>query len=59
MIFFGGLFMVAVSFAVFIMFADPINDKRLWLEDACAAMMMMGVGIAIIGALLWIGRVLG
>ena len=59
MIFFGGLFMVAVSFGVFVMFADPINDKRLWLEDACAAMMMMGVGIAIIGALLWIGRVLG
>jgi hypothetical protein len=54
MIFFGGLFMVAVSFGVFVMFADPINDKRLWLEDACAAMMMMGVGIAIIGALTWI-----
>jgi hypothetical protein len=59
MIFFGGLFMVAVSFVVFVMFADLINDKRLWLEDACVAMMMMGVGIAIIGALLWIGRVLG
>jgi len=59
MIFFGGLFMVAVSFGVFIMFADPINDKRLWLEDACAAMMMIGFGIAVIGALLWIGRVLG
>jgi hypothetical protein len=59
MIFFGGLFMVAVSFGVFIMFADPINDKRLWLEDACAAMMMIGVGIAIIGALTWIGRILG
>jgi len=58
MIFFGGLFMVAVSFGVFVMFADPINDKRLWLEDACAAMMMMGVGIAIIGALTWIGRTL-
>ena len=58
MIFWGGVFMVAVSFAVFIMFADPINDKRLWLEDACAAMMMMGLGIAIIGALLWIGRFL-
>jgi hypothetical protein len=56
MIFFGGLFMVAVSFGVFVMFADPINDKRLWLEDACAAMMMMGVGIAIIGALTWIGQ---
>ncbi len=59
MIFFGGLFMVAVSFGVFVMFADSINDKRLWLEDFCAATMMMGVGIAIIGALLWIGRVLG
>jgi len=58
MIFWGGVFMVAVSFAVFIMFADPINDKRLWLEDACAAVMMMGLGIAIIGALLWIGRFL-
>ena len=58
MIFFGGLFMVAVSFSVFIMFVDPINDKRLWLEDACAAMMMMGVGIAIIGALTWIGQFL-
>lgn len=50
--------MVAVSFGVFVMFADPINDKRLWLEDACAAMMMMGVGIAIIGALTWIGQFL-
>jgi hypothetical protein len=38
------------------MFVDPINDKRAWLEDACAAMMMMGLGIAVIGALLWIGR---
>jgi hypothetical protein len=56
MIFFGGLFMIAVSFGVFVMFADPINDKRLWLEDACAAMMMMGLGIAIIGALIWIGN---
>ena len=56
MIFFGGLFMIAVSFGVFIMFADPINDKRLWLEDACAAMMMMGFGIAVIGAIVWIGR---
>ena len=50
--------MIAVSFAVFIAFCDPINDKRLWLEDACAAMMMMGVGIAIIGALTWIGQFL-
>ena len=56
MIFFGGLFMIAVSFGVFIMFVDPINDKRLWLEDACAAMMMMGFGIAVIGAIVWIGR---
>jgi hypothetical protein len=52
------MFIVVVAFAVFIMFADPINDKRLWLEDACAAMMMMGVGIAIIGALTWIGQFL-
>lgn len=56
MIFFGGLFMIAVSFGVFVMFVDPINDKRLWLEDACAATMMMGLGIAIIGALVWIGK---
>ena len=56
MIFFGGLFMIAVSFGVFIMFVDPINDKRLWLEDACAAMMMMGLGIAVIGAIVWIGQ---
>ncbi len=59
MIFFGGLFMVAVSFLVFVMFANLVNDKNSWLEDFCAATMMMGVGIAIIGALLWIGRVLG
>jgi hypothetical protein len=62
MIFFGGLFMIVVSFAVFVMFADPINDKKVWkvwLEDICAAVMMMGLGIAVIGALLWIGRVLG
>ena len=48
--------MIAVSFGVFVMFVDPINDKRLWLEDACAATMMMGLGIAIIGALVWIGK---
>lgn len=59
MIFFGGLFMVVLSFAVFIMFADPINDKKVWLEDTCAAVMMMGVGVMVIGALLWVGRVLG
>ena len=58
MIFWGGLFMIAVSFAVFVMFVDPINDKREWLEDTCAATMMMGIGIAIIGALLWIGKAL-
>ncbi len=51
--------MVAVSFLVFVMFANLVNDKNSWLEDFCAATMMMGVGIAIIGALLWIGRVLG
>jgi hypothetical protein len=58
MIFWGGLFMIVLSFGVFIMFVDPINDKRAWLEDACAAMMMMGLGIAVIGALIWIGRIL-
>lgn len=51
--------MVLVSFIVFVGFCDPVNDKRVWLEDACAAVMMMGFGIAVIGALLWIGRVLG
>ena len=59
MIFFGGIFMVLLSFIVFVMFADPINDKKVWLEDACAAVMMMGVGVMVIGALLWLGRVLG
>ena len=59
MIFFGGVFVIAVAFAVFIMFADPIDDKREWLEDACAGMMMLGLGVAIIGAVMWIGKVLG
>ena len=59
MIFFGGLFMVVLSFAVFMMFADPINDKRVWLEDACAAVMMLGFGVMVIGLCVWIGRVLG
>jgi hypothetical protein len=59
MIFFGGLFMVVLAFAVFIMFADPINDRRVWLEDTCAAVMMLGLGIMVIGACIWIGRVLG
>jgi hypothetical protein len=58
MIFFGGLFMVAVSFLVFVMFANLVNDKNSWLEDFCAATMMMGVGIAIIGVLTWIGKFL-
>jgi uncharacterized membrane protein YfcA len=56
MIFFSGLFMVVLSFAVFVMFVDPINNKREWLEDTCAAVLMMGIGIAILGALTWIGR---
>jgi uncharacterized membrane protein YqhA len=56
MIFWGGVFMVVLSFAVFVMFVDPINNKREWLEDTCAAVMMMGLGIAILGALTWIGR---
>jgi len=56
MVFFGGLFMILAAFIVFVMFADPINNKRLWLEDACAAVMMMGFGIAVIGVLLLIGR---
>jgi hypothetical protein len=59
MIFFGGAFMVLLSFIVFVMFADPINDKKVWLEDACAAVMMLGFGIMVIGACIWIGRVLG
>lgn len=59
MIFFGGMFMVLLSFIVFVMFADPINDQKVWLEDACAAVMMLGFGIMVIGACIWIGRVLG
>jgi len=59
MIFWGGVFMVVLSFAVFVMFCDPINSSKergTWFEDACAATMMMGLGIAVIGALIWIGR---
>jgi len=59
MIFWSGLFMVLISFIVFVMFCDPVNEKRVWLEDACAAVMMMGFGIAVIGIVLQIGRVLG
>ena len=59
MMFWSGLFMVLLSFIVFVGFCDPVNNKRVWLEDACAAVMMMGFGIAVIGALLWLGRVLG
>jgi len=61
MIFFGGLFMIVVSFVVFIMFCDPINsskDRGTWFEDTCAATMMLGFGVALIGALIWIGKVL-
>ena len=56
MVFFGGLFTILAAFIVFVMFVDPINNKRLWLEDACAAVMMIGFGIAVIGVLLLIGR---
>ena len=62
MIFFSGLFMVVLSFVVFVMFCDPINSSKergTWFEDTCAAVMMMGFGVAVIGALLWIGRWLG
>ena len=48
--------MVLISFIVFVMFCDPVNEKRVWLEDACAAVMMMGFGIAVIGIVLQIGR---
>ena len=58
MIFFGGLFMVVVGFGLFVMFADPVNDKRLWLEDFCAGIMMLGLGVAVIGMVVWIGQVL-
>jgi hypothetical protein len=56
MIFWSGLFMVLISFITFVMFCDPVNEKRVWLEDACAAVMMMGFGIAVIGIVLQIGR---
>ena len=62
MIFFSGLFMIVLSFVVFVMFCDPINsskDRGTWFGDACAATMMMGFGVAVIGALIWIGRMLG
>jgi hypothetical protein len=61
MVFFGGLFMILAAFIVFVMFCDPINsskDRSTLFEDLCAAVMMMGFGITVIGALLWIGRVL-
>jgi len=56
MMFWSGLFMVLISFITFVMFCDPVNEKRVWLEDACAAVMMMGFGIAVIGIVLQIGR---
>ena len=56
MMFWSGLFMVLISFIVFVMFCDPVNEKRVWLEDACAAVMIMGFGIAVIGIVLQIGR---
>jgi len=59
MMFWSGLFMVLISFIAFVMFCDPVNEKRVWLEDACAAVMMMGFGIAVIGIVLQIGRWLG
>jgi len=61
MIFFGGLFMIVVSFIVFIMFCDPINsskDRGTWFEDACAATMMLGFGVMVLGLCVWIGQVL-
>ena len=58
MIFFSGVFMVVVGFGLFVMFADPVNDKRLWLEDLCAGLMMLGLGVAVIGMVVWIGQVL-
>lgn len=61
MIFFSGLLMIVLSFVVFVMFCDPINsskDRGTWFEDACAATMMLGFGVSLIGALIWIGKVL-
>ena len=58
MIFFGGVFMVVVGFGLFVMFADPSKDEHTSLEDACAGIMMLGLGVAVIGAVVWIGQVL-
>jgi hypothetical protein len=46
MMFWSGVFMVIVSFIVFVMFCDPINSSKergTWFEDTCAAVMMMGL----------------
>ena len=57
--------MIFLSCAVWITFIDPLNSSEVknevkygWLVDCCFATFMMGLGIIIIGALLWIGRIL-
>lgn len=59
MIFFGGLFMVALALGVFVAVCNATTEELTWLEDACAGMMMMGLGIMIIGAVAWVGRMIG
>jgi len=63
MIFFSGLFMIFLSFAVFVMFVDPLNSSEVkhevkyeWLVDCCFATFMMGIGIIIIGVFFLIER---
>jgi hypothetical protein len=58
MIFFSGLIMAAIGFCGFMFVCNPKTKQTTFAEDACAAMMMMGLGIAVIGALIWIGRAL-
>jgi len=63
MIFFGGLFMIFLSCAVWVIFIDPLNSsenkhevKYGWLVDCCFATFMMGLGIIIIGVFFLIER---
>jgi hypothetical protein len=57
--FWSGLIAALVGLVCFILLCDVTTKARTAIEDACAFVLFAGLIIAVIGAVLWIGRWLG
>ena len=57
--FWAGLITVAVGFGCFMVVCDTSTRTSTVVEDICAFVCFAGLIIATVGALLWLGRVLG